>query len=162
MKRARMILTLTGMFLIAAPLFAAAPKEGAKKPPKNPAVTRVEKLLEGLTLTDEQKAKLEVLQKELGPKLLEASGKLDGILTPEQRRARAETSKAARDSGKKPKEVTEAVDAAMKLTADQKPKVAEARKVLAELDKALREKVLEVLTPEQKQKFKPANPPKKR
>ena len=161
MKAVRHVLAVLMMFAVACPLWAAEGKKaGAKKPPKCPAAERMERMLEGLTLTAEQKAKLEPIGKEFGPKLTEAIAKQDALLTPEQKKARAEAGKAAREAGKKGKEMMEAIDAALKLPDDQKAKFNDARKAVGELDKALRAKVIEVLTPEQQQKFKPAKPAK--
>ena len=119
-------------------------------------------MLAGLEISDDQKAKLGEIQKEFGPKLLEAMKAMDGILTPEQKQARAEAGKAARDAGKKGKEMADAVEAALKLSDDQKAKFTEARKQMGEIEKGLRAKVTEVLTAEQKAKLqkKPAKAPK--
>ena len=107
----------------------------------------------GLTLTAEQKAKMDELCKDLGPKLMTIMKKMD-TLTPEQKKAQAEAMKAARDAGKKGKEAADAVAAALKLTDEQKAKQAEMRKEMAPLEKELREKVMAVLTSEQKEQLK--------
>ena len=163
MRSARIVLTL-GVVLLMASALAAAPKKGKgkkKKAPRCPAAQRVDRMLSGLTLTDEQKAKLDEIKKEFGPKLMEVMKKMD-VLTPEQKKARAEAAKAAKAAGKKGKEAREAVEAAVKLTDDQKAKMAEVKKEMGPLQKELTQKVLAVLTPEQKQQLKKARGGKKK
>jgi len=158
-------LTLAVVLLMASPLLAGPGKRGPKKEKKArpcPAAQRVERMLKGIDLTDAQKAQLKEIQKEFGPKLAEAMKKM-AVLTPEQKKARAEAAKAAKAAGKKGKEAREAVQAAVKLTDEQKAKMAEARKAMRPLEKELREKVLGVLTPEQKEKLpKPKHHGRKR
>ena len=62
--------------------------------------------------------------------------------------------KAAKAAGKKGKEVQEAVETAAKLTDEQKAETAAARKAMGEFQKQLRERVLGLLTPEQKETIK--------
>lgn len=105
------------------------------------------------TLSDEQKEKIAPLNKEFGPRLAEFGKKRAAILTPEQRKAQNEARKVATEAGKKGKELQQAVNAAMKLTDDQKKKLADLAKEMAPLNKTLREKVLALLTDEQKAKI---------
>ena len=116
---------------------------------------RIEKI-KGLNLTDDQKSKLADLKKEYAPKVKEAAGKVEGVITDEQKKARDEAMKTARDAGKKGREVFEAGTAAMKLTDEQKTKLADARKAMETLTKEIREKVTSLLTPEQKEILKKA------
>jgi Spy/CpxP family protein refolding chaperone len=111
-------------------------------------------MLAEIELTAEQKAKLEALKKEMGPKLMEARKKTEGILTEEQRNARAEAQKAARAAGKTGQEARAAAEAAVKLTDEQKTKMAAARKAAGELQRQVRDKVMALLTPEQKETIK--------
>ena len=60
-------------------------------------------------LTDDQKTKVAELEKEFGPKMKELREKLDKVLTEEQQKARAAVLKDARTSGKKGKELHQAV-----------------------------------------------------
>jgi len=124
-----------------------------KKAPPCPAAQRIERMTQGLTLTDDQKAKFAELAKEFGPKLMDAMKKTD-VLTPEQKKAQADARKAAKEAGKQGKELTEAVMAATKITDDQKAKQAEARKEMSALEKGFAEKARAVLTPEQKDELK--------
>ncbi len=155
MKSARVALGLAVVLLMASPVLAGPGKNGPKKEkkaPPNPATQFAEKVLKGIDLTDAQKTQLKEIEKEFGPKLADVVKKMD-VLTPDQKKARAEAAKAAKAAGKKGKEAREAVEAAVKLTDDQKAKMAEARKELGPLENQLREKVLAVLTPEQKEKL---------
>jgi hypothetical protein len=83
MKTARVFLTLAAALLIASPLLAGEKKKGAKKAPPCPAAQICDAMTKGLTLTDDQKAKLGEITKEYGPKLVEARKAFD-VFTPEQ------------------------------------------------------------------------------
>ena len=162
MRIARMVLVLALATLIAWPLFAAEPKkkERKKKPPPCPAAKQVDGMVRTLTLTDEQKTKLDEIKKEFGPKLMAAMKKMD-VLTPEQKKAKAEAAKKAKEAGKKGKEAREAVDAAVNITDQQKADMAEAKKEMGAIGKELKEKVMAVLTDEQKQRLKKPKADKK-
>ncbi len=109
-----------------------------------------------LNLTADQKAKLEALNKEYAPKRKELAGTMGKILTPEQKQARAEAVKAARQAGTRGPEVRKSIQAAMKLTDAQKTKLAESRKAMQTLNKQIRDEVGKILTPEQKEVLKKA------
>lgn len=158
MKIVSTVLALFVSLLIVGNLSAADEKKGheGKRPP-HATMDRMEMLqgmLKGLNLTDEQKTKVEALKKEYGPKFKEGSQGMDGILTDEQKKAREEAVKAAKEAGKKGPEVWEAAKAAVKLTDEQKAKMAENRKAAEALHKQFREKLMEILTPEQKEQLK--------
>jgi Spy/CpxP family protein refolding chaperone len=121
-----------------------------------PKFSRIDMMLRGVTLTDEQKTKVAALKKEYDPKLKEGMTKAESIVTPEQKKAGREAGEKARADGKKGKEAVEAVEAAMKLTTEQKTKMDEAKKKMLALDKELREKVMGLLTTEQKDQLKKA------
>ena len=114
----------------------------------------VDMLVRGLELSDAQKTKVEELKKELEPKLKAAREASDKILTDDQKKAREEAVKAARDAGKSREEFREAIDKAVKLTDEQKKKQEEARKSMEELTKSVREKLNLILTPEQQETLK--------
>jgi Spy/CpxP family protein refolding chaperone len=109
----------------------------------------VQMMLRGLTLTDEQKAKVEDVKKEFAPKLEEARKKMD-VLTPDQKKARDEAMKKAKEEGKSEREIRRAGFAAVTLTDEQKSKQAEAGKGMRALIEQERAKIMEILTPEQK------------
>lgn len=160
--------------LSAFPAMADQAKKKGKKPggKKKPAAAAVEKLVPKAvaeTLTDEQKAKIEAIAKEYQPKLNELKKKLAGVVTPQQRKARAEALKKARQEGKKGKEALKAAEEAAGLSEDQKKQVKDIQKQIAELTRELRAKIAEVLTPEQRAKLpgqkkgkKPASKSKKK
>jgi Spy/CpxP family protein refolding chaperone len=105
-------------------------------------------LLKGLNLTDDQKAQVKALRKEYMPKFKAAA---DNILTDEQKKARDDAVKAAKAEGKKRGEVMKAAHEAVKLTDEQKTKMKEAVKPL---HKEVHEKLMAILTPEQKAQLK--------
>ena len=133
-----------------------APKAGRKHHggPEHRGMGWGRHVLEGLDLTDDQKTRLKELRKEYGSKMKEAWPKMEGLLTEEQKKARAGAIEAAKAAGKEGKEVWKDVKEAVKLTDDQKTKMAEAREAAAPLRKELREKVLAILTPEQQAQLK--------
>lgn len=160
MRSARIALALVVALAITCPVLAAGKACAVKKAPACPAAQRVDKIVEGLTLTDDQKASLADLKKEYGPKLVEAIKKTD-VKTPEQKKAAAEAAKEAKAAGKKGKELHQAIDAAVTLTDEQKTQLADANKAVKALDKELRQKVMSVLTPEQQAQVKKAHKAKK-
>ncbi|MEN6407301.1 MAG: Spy/CpxP family protein refolding chaperone [Thermoguttaceae bacterium] len=116
----------------------------------------VDAMLHGITLTDEQKAKVDELKVEYGPKLIEARQKVSAGLTDEQKKARNEAAKAARDAGKTPQETRKDIEASLNLTDDQKAQMAEAQKEFASLRKEVQKKAMAILTPEQQEQLKAA------
>jgi Spy/CpxP family protein refolding chaperone len=124
-------------------------------PGANSMIDRIERV-PGINLTDDQKSKLAELKKEYAPKQKEIADKLAAVPTAEQKKARDEAMKEARDAGKRGPEVREAIQAAMKLTDAQKAEMGKLRKAQGELDKEIREKVTKVLTPEQQETLKKA------
>ena len=106
-----------------------------------------------LGLSKEQNAKFADLNKEYGPKFKEAFTKMESIPTAEQKKARDEAFKAAVAAGKNGKEVWDAAQAAMKLTDEQKAKMADAQKEMGALYKEFGEKFRAFLTPEQRKKL---------
>ena len=153
MRTARIALPLVLALAIACPVLAAGKCCAAKKAPACPAAQRVDKMVEGLTLTDAQKASLAAVKKQYGPKLTAAIKKLD-VRTPEQKKAAAQAAKEAKAAGKTGKELHQAIEAAVKLTDTQKTQLACAKKEMGTVEKDLCKKVMAVLTPEQKQELK--------
>lgn len=155
---ARIVLTLSLVVLLGSSLFAAEAQQKGKKGKKGqqqgkPSVTRSLPKEVVSTLSDEQKKQIALLNKEFGPRLAELAKKRAAILSPEQRKAQTEARKVATEAGKKGKELREAVDAAAKLTEDQKKQLAALAKESDPLNKTIREKVLALLTDEQKAKI---------
>jgi hypothetical protein len=140
---------------------AGSVRAAEQKAPPCPAARWVGFLTQGLTLTGEQKAKLDVVCKEFGPKMMDAMKKRD-VRTPEQKKAEANAMKAAQAAGKKGKEWFQAVAAAVKLTDAQKAQQVEAQKNMHALEKDLREKVTATLTADQREQLKKKFEPQQR
>ena len=142
---------------LACSLVLAADK-AEKKPEKKPAspAAAVFAVPKKVTLTAEQQTKVDELRKDLEPKLAEAMQKLDSILTAEQKAARETAARDAKAAGKKGKELSEALNAAVKLTDEQKAQMDTSRKEVAELTKKAKTALMELLTDEQKAELKPA------
>jgi len=149
MKTACTVWTLVVALLIANSAGAAGKKDGAKKDGGIAYFQTIDRNLKPVTLTEDQKSKLDALKKEYEPKLKDAYAK-QNALTPDQKKAGEDAKKAAQAEGKKGKELKAAVAEAVKKTDDQKKQEKEAHKQLSVLEKELREKVMGMLTSDQK------------
>ncbi len=136
MRTARMVLALALVMLIASPLMAK--DEKPKKEGPGPAAERIAKITKSLTLTDAEKAKLDDLAKQYNSKFCDAQKKGE-VLTDDQKKACMAAEKAAKDAGKKGKEIHQAGEAAVTLTDQQKAQKADAQKATKGLEKELRE-----------------------
>lgn len=148
---------LLSLGLCALLVSSAAAQDAAKKkknpPAKEPPAVQLPK---DITLTDEQKTKVAEIEKEFGPKMKELREKLDKVMTEEQKKARQEVLKEAREKGKdgkKGKELAEAVKNAMKLSEEQQKQYDETDKQILALRQQILEKVKPILTDEQKAKL---------
>jgi Spy/CpxP family protein refolding chaperone len=101
--------------------------------------------LKELDLTDAEMTKIGEIRKEYRPKLLKAMKELDGLLTDEQRKLRAD----ALGAGKKRSEVLEA----LKLTDAQKDKVVNVCKTVCGLVREEMEQVRDMLSASQKEQL---------
>jgi Spy/CpxP family protein refolding chaperone len=138
------------IFAVITPTFSA---DKAKK--KKPAAVAI-KAPKGVELTTDQKAKLDALSKEFGPKLAACRKEASGIITKDQKKARAAAFKAAKAAGKEGKELRAAAEAAFNVSEDQKTKLAECKKAMGTLQKEVRAKMVSILTKEQKAQLKGA------
>ncbi len=138
---------------------AGKKKDGGKKESGIAYFQTIDHRLKPVTLTEDQKSKLDALKKEYEPKLKDAYAK-QNVLTPDQKKAGEEAKKAAKAAGKKGKDMGIAVTEAVKKTDDQKKQEKEARKQLGSLEKELRDKVSGLLTPDQKAQIDAAKPKK--
>jgi Spy/CpxP family protein refolding chaperone len=154
MKAVRTMLALAVLLVIVGNLSAAEEKRGPEGRHSRQAMMERWAMLKGVNLTDDQKAKVEAVKQEYGPKFKKAWGKIDSILTEEQRKVRDEAAKAAKAAGKHGEEVWKDAKAAVTLNDDQKAKMAEARKEAEALHKEAREKTMSILTTDQKQQLK--------
>jgi Spy/CpxP family protein refolding chaperone len=156
----RIVLTaLSVLFLLSSSLVAAEKaekSEKAKAKGKKVAATQAVRVPKGIELNEEQKTKVDELNKSYGPKVTELQKKLREVLTPEQQQARADAAKSIKSSDKKGKEAREALDAAVKLTDEQKKQEADLKKELNTLQKEIQGKFTALLTAEQKSQLKPA------
>ena len=125
------LLVILLMAVVAAPL--AAQQQNKKK--KQPTLAqRTLKRFAKAELTEEQTAKIKELATKAEPGL--AAAKKKAALTAEQRTAMTAARKKATDEGLKNKALREAVQAAGKLTDEQKAGVIEQRKLTLEFNKA--------------------------
>jgi len=135
--------------LIAAISFSPSLAAGKKnKGQKDPAAT-VKKKLAAAELPAETLAKANKVVDDDAPKLKEAQAKVDAVLTKDQVKARRQAQKDAKTSGKKRKEAQADVAAALKLTDEQKSKLATAESELKAAQAALMRDLRGVLTQEQ-------------
>jgi Spy/CpxP family protein refolding chaperone len=144
MKFVASLLALAVAFTVVGKLSA----DDAPAKPKHHGMAGPFEMLKGLDLTADQKAKVKEVGKEFHSKMKAAA---DSVLTDEQKTARDEAVKAAKDAGKKGREVQKAAHDAVKLTAEQKTKMKDAMKPV---DKEIREKLMDILTDEQKAQVK--------
>ena len=145
------LVVLTVVFGMSSVAFAQADTKEKKKGPD--VLAPFFALPKEITLTDEQKGKVDELKKEYGDKIKEAVKTRDDILTKDQKKARGEAQKKAKDEGKKGKEAREAVDAAVALTDEQKASWKKAEEAVEALRKEVTPKLHALLTDEQKAKL---------
>lgn len=154
MNAVRTIFALAVSFVIAGNVMAAEEKQTPEGKRPRQAMMDHWVMLQGLSLTEDQKVKVEVIRQEYAPKFKEVHVTIEGVLTDEQRKARDEAVKAARAAGKRGEEVWDAAKSAVTLTDEQKGKMADARRAMQVLRKEAHEKVMAVLTTEQKEQLK--------
>lgn len=145
---------------LAAFLLSPALAQDAKAKKNKPNAARKEQpavqLPKEITLTDEQKTKVAELEKEFAPKMKELREKLDKVMTDEQKKARLDVMKEAREKGKegrKGKELQQAIKDAMKLSEEQQKSYDETDKKITALRQEILEKVKPLLTDDQKAKL---------
>ena len=152
-RTVRTLLVLALVTLIATPVLAADKEKKKKKKKGRRARVVLLRIPKSIGLSDEQKKQVAAINKEFGPKLSEVGKKLREVLTPEQRKARAEAVKSARAAGKKGKEFRQAVNSAVTLSAEQKKQLAELRKARRAILQQAQAKFVDLLTDEQKKKL---------
>ena len=129
-----------------------AQKENKKGNAKGPT-TELRNKLASADLGADLTEKVKKIIDENEPKLKELQGKVDAVLTDEQKTARRDAQKAARQAGKKGKEAQDEVNAALKLTAEQQKKMDEAQKELGAARGEMNKAIAALLTDEQQQKL---------
>ena len=150
MKTACTMLALIVSLMIVGNVSAAEEKKADASKETRHVENSVMEMFNALNLTDEQKGKAQEISKEFGVKFKEAVGKMESILTAEQKAARTEAIKKAQAEGKTGPELGRAVSAAVVLTDEQKTKMGEATKEMIALQKDFLGKTMALLTPEQK------------
>jgi len=148
MNRLSSKLVIVGCLIAVVGLSWPAHGQGRKRNAGDPAA-RIKKKLAAAELPADVLAKANKAVDEQAPKLKEAQAKVDAVLTDEQKKARREAQKTAKESGQKRKQSQGAIESAMKLTTEQKSKLAEAEKELAAANAAVQRSLQGVLTPEQ-------------
>ena len=145
---------VAGCVLALVAIIAGAPDSQGqeKKKKKGDPATAMKKKLDDAELPADVLEKAKKVVDEHAPKIAEAQAKVDSILTDEQKKARNAAQKAAKDAGKKGKEAQADVEAALKLTDEQKTKMEEAQKELNAATGARNEALGALLTDEQKAK----------
>jgi Spy/CpxP family protein refolding chaperone len=117
------------------------------------ATNRMMAFMKGLNLSAEQKAGIRKLNKEYAGKFKQIIVNVDNVYTPEQRRTRDEAIKAAVAAKKNGKELANAIKSSVTLTTEQRAKMDAIAKDAANLRKELQEKIMAVLTPEQREQL---------
>jgi hypothetical protein len=137
---------------LVAAIIAVPDSQGQEKKKKKDASAGIKKKLDDAELPADVLEKAKKVVDEHAPKIAEAQAAVDAILTDEQKKARNAATKAANEAGKKGKERQAEIDAALKLTDEQKGKMEEAQKGLTAATNARNEALGALLTDEQKQK----------
>jgi hypothetical protein len=145
-----MVVAMVLVMLISGPAMAGSKGKVTRDKGTRSQVERTLGFLKGIDLTSEQKTKVEGLKSEYGLKMTEAKGKIDSILTAEQKQARRDAQRAAKAAGKTGKAAKAEIEAAVKFTDDQKTKWSAANQQMKSLKQDLRSKAEDLLTADQK------------
>ena len=108
-----------------------------------------------ITVDADQQKKLDALKTEYTPKLEELKKKMDTILTADRVKAQKEAIEKAKADGKKGKELSEAGQAALKLSEAETKDLAELKTAQGKLMGEINKKKTELLTDEQKKALQP-------
>lgn len=154
MKVFRSVICLT---LVAAMLSGAAmadEKKGkgkGKKGRKAPSATQ--RFVGKMELTDEQKEQVTAIDKQFAERFTALAKKRSSILTDEQKKTQRDMMAKAKEGGKKGAELRKELQAALKLTDEQKAQQKELTKTQQELSKEIVAALKKVLTAEQQEKL---------
>ena len=143
------VFTFTIAMMAATPLFAQEAKNRDRNRQQQRQAFQQVFTLRGVEFSEDQKAKVEKIRKKYVPMLAEFQRKLNGVYINEQRRARQEAFRAARDAGKNAQEVRKAADAAAKLTDDQKKQITAIQKERSDLQAKIQNELRSLLTDKQ-------------
>lgn len=156
---------ITMALILACTVSVDAAEKGAKKKKGKKQGVRIQALNLPATveLTAEQKEQVASLKKEYTPQFAALMKKNREILTADQRTARRDAVKKAKEEGKKGKELRAAVSSAIKLSDDQSKQMKEVSKEMKKLNGEVRGKLSKILTADQLAKIKkPAKGAKKK
>ncbi|MBM4093238.1 MAG: hypothetical protein FJ276_28080 [Planctomycetes bacterium] len=169
MRTASVLFALPVVALLTA---SAVAQEGKKQKgkgvpisPLSQAMLRMEQLtdaLKTLDLNEEQKEKLAQVKETVEPKMTEVVEKIGEVIGEENMKAYKEAAEKAKAAGKKGRQLAVDVEAAVKLTDEQKGKLDEIAKEAQKVVGGMRKKVEAMLTDEQKEKLQAAMTPPKR
>ena len=163
-----LVLSMTLTLSITSPLLSQERQRGGARRDRQRQQAPFQQFftLRGVVFSEDQQTKVEELRNKYLPKLLETQTKQMGAFTDEQVQARREAFRAARKAGKPPRELKKAVDAAVKMTNEQKETLAEVQKEQAELVAKIQKELRALLTGEQRRQLRlrgrspgPAQPP---
>lgn len=138
-------------------------KKARQRGRRAPSVTS--RFVKGLELSPEQKEKVAALDKEFGAKLKELAEKRKNLLTEEQKKAQAAAMKearAAKADGKPTAEARKKIQAAVKLSEEQKKQQQAIGAAQREVQQAVVASLRKILTAEQQEKLPKARPQRKR
>jgi acetyl esterase/lipase len=127
-------------------------QEGDERQPRDPL--RRFFALPDIEFSAEQQAKVDEIHKQFAPKLEEVQKKWDAIITPEQLQARREAFRKAREAGTQGRQLREAVEAAVKLTDEQRQQQASLQEERGKLVDEIRTQLIALLTDEQRARFR--------
>ncbi len=106
-----------------------------------------------IELSDEQKLQVAEIEKEFSAKMTEAKANLNALLTDDQKKARQDVIREARDSGKKGRELQFALKNATKASEGQQRKIESAELAISEIQAQALEKAKPILTDGQRAKL---------
>ena len=150
MKRA-IVLTVTLMLLVGGTVLSQEARQ--PRPPQQAAYQQMF-VLRGIEFSADQQTKVDEIRNKYEPKLAEIQKKQMGVFTDEQMQARRKAFRAAREAGKEGPEAREAAEAALKLTEEQKDKLATIQKERAELTAQIQNELRALLTGEQRSQLR--------
>jgi hypothetical protein len=125
---------------------------GKKNKDKKDATAAIKKKLDAAELPADVREKVKKVLTDDAPALNAAQAKVDAVLTNEQKEARKTAQKEAKSAGTKRKQAQASIEAAMKLTTEQKSKLSAAEGELKSAQSALQKDLQAVLTTEQAEK----------
>ena len=148
--RQAIVFTVTFAMISATLLFAQEAKKRDRNRQQQRQPFQQVFTLRGVEFSKDQNTKVEEIRKKYVPMFVELQKKLNGVYTNEQRRARQQAFRAARDAGKNAQEVRKAADFAAKPTDDQKKQRAAIQKERSDLQAKIQKEIRSLLTDKQR------------